>query len=250
MPAHDWTRVEAGVFHAFHHGWIEEISRALNRGILPPQYYALPEQVAAGFGPDVLALEMRCDESNSPGPAIENGGSPVSLLVSPPEVRLTAETEMEYYRRKQSHIAVRHASGDRLVAVVEVVSPGNKASRTALRSFLEKVAEFLERRIHLLILDLLPPTPRDPQGIHGVIWEEITGEDYEAPPGEPLTLAAYESAANVRAYVEPLRTGSELRPMPLYLEPGGYVLLPLERAYTDAFAALPQRWRSVLERTA
>ena len=28
----DWTRVEAGIFHAFHHGWITELGRTLNRG--------------------------------------------------------------------------------------------------------------------------------------------------------------------------------------------------------------------------
>src|SRR3954447_8617745 len=42
MPIHDWTRVDAGIFHAFHHGWIEELSRRLNRGLLPEDYYALP----------------------------------------------------------------------------------------------------------------------------------------------------------------------------------------------------------------
>jgi hypothetical protein len=25
MPVHDWTRVEAGIFHAFHVAWIPEI---------------------------------------------------------------------------------------------------------------------------------------------------------------------------------------------------------------------------------
>jgi len=30
MPIHDWTRVEAGIFHLFHHAWITEIARALN----------------------------------------------------------------------------------------------------------------------------------------------------------------------------------------------------------------------------
>ena len=50
-----------------------------------------------------------------------------------------------------------------------------------------------ERRIHLLILDVLSPTSRSP-GYSWRNWEEITGEDYEAPAGEPLTLAAYESA--------------------------------------------------------
>jgi len=57
MPVHDWSRVDARIFHAFHHGWIEELSRALNRGVLPPDYYALPEQFAGGFGPDVLTLD-------------------------------------------------------------------------------------------------------------------------------------------------------------------------------------------------
>ncbi len=50
MPTHDWTKVEAGIFHDFHHAWIEEIKRALNGGLLPVVYYALAEQHAAGFG--------------------------------------------------------------------------------------------------------------------------------------------------------------------------------------------------------
>jgi hypothetical protein len=48
MPVHDWTRVEAGIFHAFHQNWIVALSAALNEGILPDDYYALPEQHAAG----------------------------------------------------------------------------------------------------------------------------------------------------------------------------------------------------------
>src|SRR5712692_9855684 len=57
MPVHDWTRVDAGIFHHFHHDWITEIARALNRVLLPADYYALAEQHAAGFGPDVLTLQ-------------------------------------------------------------------------------------------------------------------------------------------------------------------------------------------------
>src|SRR5262245_62169594 len=44
MPIHNWTRVDAGLFHAFHHNWITSLSAALNDGVLPPDYYALPEQ--------------------------------------------------------------------------------------------------------------------------------------------------------------------------------------------------------------
>jgi hypothetical protein len=62
MPMHDWTSVEAGIYHDFHHEWISEIKRGLNRGLLPSDCYALAEQVSAGFGPDVLTLQER----NSP----------------------------------------------------------------------------------------------------------------------------------------------------------------------------------------
>ena len=56
MPVHDWTRVEAGIFHDFHHTWITAIKNALNAGLLPEEYYALAEQLMLLrpiYGPDV-----------------------------------------------------------------------------------------------------------------------------------------------------------------------------------------------------
>jgi hypothetical protein len=43
MPIHDWTRVDAGIFHDFHLEMICSLSRALNNGVLPSDYYALIE---------------------------------------------------------------------------------------------------------------------------------------------------------------------------------------------------------------
>jgi len=241
MPAHDWSRVEAGIFHGFHHALIEQIKRDLNNGLLPPDYYALAEQFAAGLGPDVPTLHAP-HPPDDPAPA--NGGG---LLVARPRIRSTAETEMEAYRRKKSLVAVRHVSGDRVVALVEVVSPGNKSSRHALDSFVQKVAEFLDRRIHLLIVDLIPPGRFDPSGIHGAIWDYIDGRSYEPPAGKPLTIAAYESSSVTRAYVEPIAVGDDLPEMPLFLVPDGCVEVPLEVSYRSAWEAVPRRWRAVLE---
>src|SRR5262249_13034288 len=159
----------------------------------------------------------------------------------------TAEADMEVYHRKPTAIAVRHVSGGRVVAMIEIGSPINKAARNALRSFVEKAAELLDQRIHLLIVDLLPPGPRDPQGIHAAIWEEIAGQEYVPPAGKPLTLAAYETALTVRAYVRHIGVGDPLPDMPLFLEPNGCVQVPLEATYQAAFAAMPRRWRRVLE---
>src|SRR5438128_2103164 len=161
MPVHDWTRVDAGIFHAFHQQWIIAISNALNTGILPEDYYALPEQHAAGFGPDVLTLQGSRDYQDG-AEARGSSGDNTGVLVAAPKLDLTAETDMEFYRRKQTPIVVRHVSGDRVVAMIEIVSPGNKAARNALRSFVEKAAELLDQRVHLLIVDLLPPRPPPP----------------------------------------------------------------------------------------
>jgi hypothetical protein len=45
MPIHDWTRVDAGLFHHFHQRWTSALCDALNTGGLPPDYFALIEQV-------------------------------------------------------------------------------------------------------------------------------------------------------------------------------------------------------------
>jgi len=246
MGVHDWTRVDAGIFHAFHHRWISAISDSLNEGLLPEDYYALPEQYAAGFGPDVLALQgSHGDDAGSAVAPSAAGGT--GLLVARPKLEVTAETDMEFYRRKQNVIAVRHVSGDRVVAMVEIISPGNKSSRNAFRSLIEKAADFLDKNVHLLLVDLFPPGPRDPQGLHAAVWEDICGKKYSPCADKPLTLVAYETDLSVRAYVRAVAVGDALPDMPLFLEPNACVMAPLEATYQAAFGKMPQRWRRVLD---
>ena len=169
------------------------------------------------------------------------------MLDARPAVRVTAETYLDFYRRKQNVVAVRHVSGGHLIAVVEIVSKVNKSGRKAFEDLVRKAAEFLSRQIHMLVLDLQPTTPRDPQGIHGAIWDEFAGQEYHRPADKPLTLAAYEAGSRVTAFVEPIGVGDKLIDMPLYLDPGQYVSVPLEETYQLAFDSVPRRWRSVLD---
>jgi hypothetical protein len=244
MPMHDWSRVPAGIFHAFHHDWITEMARALNNGLLPEDYYALPEQQAAGFGPDVLALQS---PSANEGEAAASSGDTATMVRTPPKTQFRAETDGEFYRRKKSSIVVRHVSGDRIVAMLEVVSPGNKASRHALRAFVDKACELLEHRIHLLIVDPFLPGPRDPNGIHAAIWAEVKDEPFLLPEDKPLTIVSYECGLTTRAYIEARAVGDLLPDMSLFLEPEGHIRVPLESTYQSAFAGMPRRWRTVLE---
>src|SRR5438874_1509266 len=79
----------------------------------------------------------------------------------------------------------------RVTAEIELVSPGNMSSRHALRSFVDKAIELLNAGIHLLIVDLFPPGPRQPQSIHAAVSSEIIEDNFQLPPDQPLTLVAY-----------------------------------------------------------
>lgn len=245
MPVHDWTRVSAGTWHDFHLAWITEIRNALNGGLLPPDYYAQAEQIAGPLGPDVLTLQEA--EPLLPDSAAAVQGGAVTATVTPPRVRISAEAEMDDYVLKRRTLVVRHASGDRIVALLELVSPCNKSSRHALRSFVEKAVEALYRGYHLLIVDLFPPGPRDPHGIHAAIWGEFSDAPSPQPSQEPLTLAAYSAGPVKRAYVEPTAVARELIHMPLFLTPDVYVNVPLEATYEAAYRGVPRRWREVLD---
>jgi len=252
MPIHDWTRVTAGTWHDFHLAWIAEMRNALNGGRLPPSYYVQAEQIAEPLGPDVLTLqtaelspEPGIEEPSSGGLAVATAGLAVATV--PPRARLVDEAEMSDYVLKRRTLVIRHVSGDRIVALLELVSPGNKSAQFALRSFVDKAIEALLRGYHLLIVDLFPPTPRDPQGIHGAIWAELGTVPFTLPPDEPLTLAAYSAGPVKRAYIETTAVGRELIEMPLFLEPEIYINVPLEETYAAAYRGVPQRWKRVLE---
>lgn len=243
MPVHNWTLVSAGTFHDFHCTWIPLMKIRLNDGLLPAGYYAQVEQVAGEVTTDVLTLET--DSGEHPGQESQGGG--IAVDVAPPHVEITTSLEVAHYTSRTRRLVVRHSSDDRVVAVIEVVSPGNKTSRHAWRRFIDKAVSLILDGRHLLIVDFFPPGPRDPQGVHGAIWTELGDDSYQMRVGKPLTLAAYAAGDVPRAYIQPLAVGDALRPMPLFLTAATYITVPLEETYQAAYRSVPQRWRTVLD---
>ena len=249
MPLHDWTRVDAGIFHSHHLSWIAEMVKVLNGGLLPDDFYALAEPVAGSGNPDVLVLHdppRGGNQNGRPAPTGNDGGG-VALLTEPPRTRLVARSDSPHYTSRQRQIAIRHVSDDRIVALVEIVSAGNKASRHAWTTFLDKLLGALRQGIHLLVLDLYPPTKRDPAGVHGSVWEQHTGEEYHLPPDADRTLVAYTAGSGTTAFVEPVAVHHGLRDMPLYLTTDGYLEVPLEATYMAAYASTPPKYRRMLD---
>ena len=215
MPLHDWTRVDAGLYHVFHQNWTIEIFRALNRGVLPTGYVAIG----------------------------------VAVADAPPRARLVARAESEpaAYARKANRIIVRQGLGP-VVAVIKVVSPGNKDSGHAVRAFKTKALEFLRSGVSVLRVDLFPPTPRDPDGLHPLVWDDFPGPPFEARPADkPLTIASLDPGDGPTAYVDPVAVGEPLPDAPLFLGPGRYVYAPLERTYVAAWDETPQLIRDLVQ---
>ncbi len=241
MPVHDWKRVDAGLFHNFHQTWAVQLSNALNAGVLPSDYFSLVEQNVRGPIPDVLALKLASSYDENAGPA--SGGVAVATL--PPKAKLVRRSEADLYAEKANRVTVRHRHGE-VVAVIEIVAPGNKGSKAEFKAFIEKASSLLRQRVHLLLIDLFPPTPRDPQGIHKTLWDEFEEEDFELPADKPLTLAAYDAGPPQTAYVDYVGVGDALPDMPIFLRPETYVNAPLEATYQAAWDHFPAPLKKLL----
>lgn len=246
MPVHDWTRVIAGVFHDFHQTWIPEIKNTLNDEILPEGFYALAEQIAEGPQPDVLALEA-VENTIDSGSLSGRPGTAVALADRPPRVEYTEHAEDERYARSATRVSIYHASGDRVVAYIEILSPGNKRSQFELNRFLDKLDEALMRGCHLLVIDPHPPGRHDPNGIHAAFWGRRLSAPRGVTPDRPLGLSAYRADIHPTAYFQPVAVGQPLPEMPLFLTPDMYVNVPLESTYMAAYRGVPKRWKNVIE---
>ncbi len=244
MPMHDWKRVPPTIYHHFHQQWTISICNALNAGLLPPGYSALVEQYSSGLYPDVLALQRRSPKPSNP--------RATTTTLEAPRTRMIVHPREGRFHERANRVVIRHDLGD-VVCAIEVVSPGNKSGKIAIREFVSKAVDFLRRGINRLVVDPFPPGPQDPQTLHQLIWDEFDeGVPFELPAAEPLLLASYRAAAPLveftpEAFIEPLRVGAELPDMPAWLDIDLYVNVPLEPTYRAAWDVCPADFRHLVE---
>jgi Protein of unknown function (DUF4058) len=243
MPVHDWARVDAGIFHDFHHSWLSEIARALNDELLPSNCYALIERQATEVRWRLTGLPSEREVRHRTG---DGDSRPGQVFTDPPALSPLNEPEAMAYRRKKNSVVVRTAEDDELVALVDVLCPVDKGCRHALHSLVAKAAELLDRQAHLLLIDLHPPGRHDPGGIHRAVWEHLTGLEVAAPD-QPLTIASYQGGPVMSGYVTSVAVGDVLPDMPLFLCGMNHVRVPLEATYRAGYGEVPRRWRRVVE---
>lgn len=101
--------------------------------------------------------------------------------------------------------------------MIEILSPGNKNTAHAFRSFVQTPNKLVGQG--------------DPNGIHAADWNDIAAEPVAIPHSKPLTLIAYEVEYDINAYVETIAVGDSLPDMPLFLAPARHILVPLKKIH-------------------
>ncbi len=150
------------------------------------------------------------------------------------------------YAAKAKTVVIRHSTNHQVIAMIEIVSQGNKNSQTEFAAFVRKADQAILAGVHLLIVDLYPPTPRDPEGIHRAIWGQGRDGDFALPEDKPLTCVSYVGYPAVEVFLEPVAVGDTLPSMPLFLSSENYVSVPLEQTYNRAWESIPAFLQEIL----
>jgi hypothetical protein len=183
-----------------------------------------------------------------PGPDPSPRERGIALAETPPPIscKLIADPKAIYRTRRRT-LTIRHSSGHRIVAFLEILSPGNKDRAASVEQLVNKVDSALTQGVHVMVVDLFPPGRFDSEGVHGAIWARFGTEEHVVPANGPLTLASYRAVVPVEAYIEHLAFGEALPEMPLFLDLDTYIGAPLESTYQTAFQDMPALWRDVLD---
>jgi hypothetical protein len=245
MNLHDWSQIADGTSHHFHGAWIYQLANALNEDRLPPGFFALAEQHVGRKVADVLMLHAS-DPEKTPRLHPLTGDRALALAVAPPRVSRTHEIRPSPSRQRT--LTIRDSSGDRIVALVEIVSRANKASAQAVSDFVGKITAALRSGIHAAVIEVFPPGSHDPEGTYGAILEAF-GDDGERPAAKPLTFASYAARGAPVAYLQFLAAGDPVPNLPLFLTADHYVELPLAATYDAVIRSIPRERREVIERT-
>lgn len=212
---------------SFHSFWVMMLARWLNRS-LPRRFFAsvnvhLGSQVAADvaetdYGPPVEA-------NGSGGLAIQTAAPPAAAGSWP----ASFPDELE--------LPIVDTDADRVVAVIELVSPSNKDRPQSRRAFAGKCAAYLHQGIGVLVADAVVKH-------HFNLHDELVGllglpEGLRLADHPAVYAASYwpvieGGAVRIDYWGEPMRVGERLPTLPFGLRGWGWVRLDLEESYAEA----------------
>jgi hypothetical protein len=224
-------------WESFHSAWVNTIVRRLNSRWLPRHYRSAPQaHLGALIEVDVATYERELPVTDPGGP---NGGVATAVW-APPRPAQTIAVDLPV----QDVFEVRvydDRRGRRLVAAVELVSPGNKDRPETRHAFTIKCAAYLQQRVSVVIVDVVTDRLAN---LHAELMDllqlPVPVVDPDAPP---LYAVAYrttkeQDAWQMDVWPEQLAIGVPLPTMPLWLASNLAVPLELEHTYEETCQVL------------
>jgi hypothetical protein len=226
---------------SFHGRWATAIADDLNRR-LPKRFLAeAPFNLGPFASADVAEVDQARVGGNGPadGLALPGSGGGVGVaaepvLYTPPETDLSMPAQFP----EDILVEVRDLQHARQVlAVIELVSPGNKDDTDARESFAGKCLSYLAKGMGLVVIDIVSDRLAN---LHNVLIRHAAKDAKLLMAGEPpLYVAAYrpvhrEKKDVIDLWTWPLVIGSALPSVPLALKGYGCVRLDLEATYSEA----------------
>jgi hypothetical protein len=167
----------------------------------------------------------------------------VAVQVRPPQIaRHVVANEATRYRLLRRTLTIRYSSNHRVVALFEIVLPSNKDRSASVTDFVEKVCSALKQGIHVLMIDLFPASPHDPERLHGEISYVAGLEDKNhqpLPANKPLALASHIAQRLPEGNVDPWRSDIQCPTCRCFSIPTSMWRLRWKRPTNKLFAESP-----------
>jgi hypothetical protein len=244
MPLYDHFHRPLSDIHeweSFHNFWSVALSDDLNRR-LPKRFLSsshhLGPFVSAGVAKRELlrsdAYEGRPDTPEMPS---DDGGVAVATekaIYSPPATTLSMPMSFPEEYRVEVRDTLR---ASRILAVIELVSPGNKDDTESRETFAGKCLGYLAKGIGLVVIDIVT---RRLANLHNWLVKLAKHDaKFEMPGNPPIYTSAYRPVHRnkedtIDLWMWPLVVGSVLPVVPLALKGFGCILLDLEATYREA----------------
>jgi hypothetical protein len=216
-------------WESFHATWASQIATALNED-LPPEFLA-EELVTVGR----VEIDIATFERSRPAPT-RNGSSvavaePRTWAPPAPAVSVQAVFADSFQVR-----VFNTSAGPTLVAVIELVSPGNKDRADERLAFAVKSASYLHQGVSLIIVDVV--TNRG-GNLHNETAQLFSGDPRLTMTDADLYAVAYrpvlrDDKPQIDIWTHPLAVGQPLPTLPLRLTGDLFVPVDLEASYTEA----------------
>lgn len=213
--------------------WIASVVRNLNR-TLPRDAFIARATIHLGRQIEADVAEFEYHSRN--GATSDAGG----VAVAPrPEVEAAAATIAAVFPDAFEIEVLDRTEYDRVVGVIEFVSPSNKKEVAEREAFVAKCSAYLQRGIGLMVVDVVTDRRAN---LHNELLR-LLGENSSDGrlPDEPLYAVGYrpvrrENCNLIDLWPKALALGEKLPSVPFPLKGGPTIALDLEATYAEAIA--------------